>query len=226
MLRPELQHTLLATVLSVVGWMPASPSVAVDWQIARVRVNGVTLDLRSGDVAVDQPALAAAVAARWRGAEGKPAAAVSRSTLTDGRVVFGRQRGHLHQTIMLHSHAPGRTRVLVAVNDLREAAVTPARPPIRLPAGQRLMQVIEHGDGGVAPRTFVIASADPPRNALSGWRRALTAAGWSLRSVDPAGAGPPAWLLWADRGSGHIDAVFSPAPDGARIVLQVSGDVR
>jgi hypothetical protein len=30
--------------------------------------------------------------------------------------------------------------------------------------------------------------------------------------------------LWADRGHERIDAAFSPGLDGARIVLQVSGD--
>jgi hypothetical protein len=225
MLRTGRGHALVSVALSVIGWMPAPMAVAADWQVARVRVNGVPLEMRSGDFALAQSVLVAAVAARWQGADGKPPdPAVSRSTLADGEVVLGRQRGHLHETVTFRPHGPGRTRVLVAVNDLGAAASTPARPPVRLPAGQRLLQVVEHGTGRVAPRTFTIASGSGPKIALSQWRRALTAAGWSLRSVGPARGGPRDWLLWADRGHERIDAAFIHARDGARIVLQVSGD--
>lgn len=225
MLRPRRDHALLSMALSVIGWMPVPTAIAVDWQIARVRVNGVPLELRSRVVAIAQPALVAAVAARWQGVDGKPSdAAFSRSTFADGKVVLGRQRGRLHETVTLRSHGPGRTRVLVVVNDLGAPAMTPARPPVRLPAGQRLLQVVEHGSGRVAPRTFTIGSAADPRIALAQWRRALAAAGWSLRSVGPAGEGPRAWSLWADRGNQRIEAAFMHGRDGARIVLQVSGD--
>lgn len=225
MLRPVREPALLSVALSVIGWMPAPTAAAVDWQVARVRVNGVRLELRSGDLAIAQSALVAAIAARWQGADGKPPdTAVSRSTLADGQVVFGRQRGHLHETVTLRPSGSGRTRVLVAVNDLGAAATTPARPPVQLPAGQRLLQVVEHGDGRVAPRTFTISSGDGPQVALSQWRSALTAAGWSLRSAGPADGGPRAWLLWADRGHERLDAAFIHARDGARVVLQVSGD--
>lgn len=226
MLRQARRPKLSTIALSMAGGMAAAPSVAVEWQVARMRVDGVPLEVRAGDIPVAQPLLAAAVAARWQAAGGKAAVAVSRSELADGRVVLGRQRGRMHQTITLSPQGAGRTRVLVAVNDLGASTVKPARPPVRLPVGQRLMRVVEHGDGGLAPRTFVIASGHAPQLALSQWHRALTAAGWRPRSLGPIGAGPRASLLWADRGRGRIDAVFSPAPDGARIVLQVSGDAR
>jgi hypothetical protein len=225
MLRQGREHALLSVALSVIGWMPVPTAVAVDWQVARVRVNGVPLELRSGDLAIAQSALVTAIAARWQGADGKPPdTAVSQSTLADGQVVFGRQRGRLHETVTLRPYGSGRTRVVVAVSDLGAAATTPARPPVRLPAGHRLLQVVEHGDGRVGPRTFTIASGNAPQTTLAQWRRALTAAGWGLRSVGPAGAGPRAWLLWADRGHERLDAAFLHTRDGARIVLQVSGD--
>lgn len=225
MLRPEREHALLFMALSVVGWMPVPASAAGSWQVARVRVNGVPLELRSGEFAVPRAALETAIAVRWQGAGGgPPEAAISRSTMSDGQVVLGRQRGRLHETVTLRPIGPARTRVLVAANDLGAAPVTPARPPVRLPAGQRLLQVVEHGDGRAAPRTFTFASEDGPQVALLQWRRALTAAGWSLRSAGAAGAGPRTWSLWADRGRQRIDAAFSHGIDGARIVLQVSGD--
>jgi len=225
MLRPERERALLVLALTAIGCMPAPPSFAVEWQVARVRVNGVRLELRSGEFAVAQTALVTAVAMRWQVAAGGPTHPVmSRSEVSAGHTVFGRQRGRLHETVTLRATGPGSTQVLVAVNDLGAAMHRPARLPIRLPTGQRLLQVVEHGDGRAAARTFTLESTKEPQVALSQWRRALTAAGWSLRSVDPASAGSRAWLLWADRGHERIDAAFSPGVDGARIVLQVSGD--
>lgn len=225
MLRPERERVLLVVALTAIGWMPAPPSSAAEWQVARVRVNGVPLELRSGEFAVAQPALVAAVATRWQlGADGSMHPVTSRSDLSAGHTLFGRQRGRLHETVTLRATGPRTTQVLVAVNDLGAANRRPARLPVRLPAGQRILQVVEHGVGRAAPRTFTLESDKDPLVALSQWRWALTAAGWSLRSADPAGAGTRAWLLWADRGNERIDAAFSPDLDGARIVLQVSGD--
>ena len=227
MLRPERERALLVVALTAVGWMPAAPSFAVEWQVARVRVNGVPLELRSGEFAVAQPALVTAVATRWQvpvPADGSTHPAMSRSDLSAGHTVLGRQRGRLHETVTLRATGPGSTQVLVAVNDLGATIRRPAQLPVRLPAGQRILQVVEHGFGRAAPRTFTLESDKDPQVALSQWRWALTAAGWSLRSADPAGAGSRAWLLWADRGHERIDAAFSAGLDGARIVLQVSGD--
>jgi hypothetical protein len=227
MLRAERERSLLVVALTAVGWMPAAPSFAVEWQVARVRVNGVPLELRSGEFAVAQPALATAVATRWQvPSDGSTRLAMSRSDLSAGHTVFGRQRGRLHETVTLRATGPGSTQVLVTVNDLGATIRRPARLPVRLPAGQRILQVVEHGFGRAAPRTFTLESDKDPQVALSQWRWALTAAGWSLRSADPAGAGSRAWLLWADRGHERIDAAFSRGPDGARIVLQVSGDAQ
>lgn len=225
MLKPEREHALLVVALTAIGWMPAPPALAVEWQVARVRVNGVPLELRSGEFAVAQPALVTAVATRWQvPADGSTQPAMLRSDLSAGHTVFGRQRGRLHETVTLRATGPRSTQVLVAVNDLGATIRRPARLPVRLPAGQRILQVVEHGVGRAAPRTFTLESDKAPQVALSQWRWALAGAGWSLRSADPAGAGSHAWLLWADRGHERIDAAFSQGPDGARIVLQVSGD--
>lgn len=225
MLRPGSERSLLAMALSLVGWMPAPPSAAVDWQVARVRVNGIPLELRYGEFAVAQPALATALASRWQAMHSaSPRDLLSQSDVAVGHTVLGRQRGPMHETVTLRASAPDRTRVLVAVRDLGATPGAPARLPIALPAGQRVLQVVEHGVGRAAPRTFTLDSTKEPQIALTQWRRALAAAGWSLRSAEPAGAAPRAWALWADRGHERIDAAFSPGPDGARIVMQVSGD--
>lgn len=225
MLRSEPERALLLIAVSLVGWMPVPSSAALEWQVTRVRVNGVPLELRSRELAISHPTLVAAVAARWQGkGRSEPNAAVAHVAVAATHTVLGRQRGPLHETVTLRASGPGRTRVLVAVADLGSVPRTPARLPAGVPAGQRLLQVVEHGDGRSAPRTFTLESPKEPQVALSQWRRSLTAAGWSLRSAEPTGVGPRAWLLWADRGHERIDATFAAGPDGARIVLQVSGD--
>ena len=225
MLRSEPERALLLIAVSLVGGMPVPSSAALEWQVTRVRVNGVPLELRSRELAIPHPTLVAAVAARWQGkGRSGPNAAVAHVAVAATHTVLGRQRGPLHETVTLRASGPGRTRVLVAVTDLGAVPRTPARLPAGVPAGQRLLQVVEHGDGRSAPRTFTLESPKEPQVALSQWRRSLTAAGWSLRSAEPTGVGPRAWLLWADRGHERIDATFAAGPDGARIVLQVSGD--
>ena len=225
MLRSEPERALLLIAVSLVGWMPVPSSAALEWQVTRVRVNGVPLELRSRELAIPHPTLVAAVAARWQGkGRSGPNAAVAHVAVAATHTVLGRQRGPLHETVTLRATGPGRTQVLVAVTDLGAVPRTPMRLPAGLPVGQRLLQVVEHGDGRSAPRTFTLESPKDPQVALSQWRRSLTAAGWSLRSAEPTGVGPRAWLLWADRGHERIDATFAAGPDGARIVLQVSGD--
>lgn len=208
--------------LTLVGWTPSLSAEAGEWQVSRVRVNGVALELRHGEVGVGRPALAAALVAQWRSAGDATPTALAVGT----RVVIGRQRGRLHETVMLRDTGHGRTHVLVAVTDLGVGVSRPPRPPLGLPIGQRVLQVVEHGGGRHAARTFTLRSDEEPPVASGRWRRALAAAGWSPRVTAPDARGPRRWVLWAERGNERLEAVFIARDDGARIVLQVTGDAR
>lgn len=225
MLSPEREQVLLFVAMSIVGIAPAVPCVAADWQVVSVRVNGVPLEMRIAELPVAPGRLATALTTKWRTTgDALSPVEVTRNTIGGGRIVIGRQRGRLHETVTLSEIARGRTRVLVAVNDLGARTVANLRLPAALPAGQRVLQVIEHGAGPHSTRTLILASDKLPEVALTQWRRALTSAGWSARTVPPAAGGVRGWLLAADRGRERIDAVFSVGDDGARIVLEVSGD--
>lgn len=210
----------LLMALTVVGWTPAATSFAGEWQVARVRVNGVPLELRRRDFMVPPSALVGAVLSRW------DASGVSAplSSIVGGRTVIGRQRGRLHETVSLTPVGPGRTSVLVSVSDLGARPATTARLPAGLPVGQRVLQLIETGRGHGSERTFTLASDRDPGVALVQWRRALAAAGWSPRVAATGSAAGGGWALWADRGRERLEAASVKAPEGARIVLVVTGD--
>lgn len=225
MLRPDREPVLLFVALTLVGGLSASAAASGGWQVTRLRVNGVPLEVRTGEFDIARPRLTAALTTRWATAgtpilhNGGPSIGVGAS-----RTVLGRQRGRLHETVTLSDAGVGRTRVLVAVSDLGVQPGASVRLPVGLPGGQRVLQVIEHGDARSAPRTFTLESTKEPQVAVSQWRRSLAAAGWSLRTVEPKAPGVQGWLLWADRGRERLDAVFSAGEDGTRIVVQVSGD--
>jgi hypothetical protein len=209
---------VLFMALSMAGWASATGAAAGGWQFTSVRVNGVPLELRRGELAATPSEISTAVLARWS-ARGT---AVPQVAAIHGRIVIGRQRGRLHETVSLGLAGPGRTSVLVAVSDLGARLPPPARLPAGLPAGQRVLQVIETVGGRVTERAFTLESGRDPSVALAQWRRALAASGWSPR-VAATGAGG-GLVLWADRGRERLDAVFVAAPEGARIVIQVTGD--
>lgn len=220
MLKTDRETMLLFVALSLAA-SPLAPALAAPvWHSASVRVNGVPLKLRGGEFQVARAELAAALLARWQAAG--PAA--PQSVSAGPRTIVGRQRGRLHETVTLRDAGAGRTQVLVVVSDLGARASRPPRLPAGLPTGQRVLQVVEHGVVRGAPRTFVLDSPKTPEVALRQWRRSLAETGWSHRVAAPPGVGPRRWSLAADRGRERLDAVFSPSEDGARIVLQVTGD--
>lgn len=213
--------TVFATAAALVLACTASPAVIGGvWHVERVRVNGVPLALRSGELRGSPSTLAPALLAHWQA----PGVGTPQVSVLGSRTVIGRQRGRLHETVTLRQAGPGRTDVLIAVADLGAPARQLPRPPIALPVGQSSLLIVEQGDGRDAVRTFSFVSDRSPTAALSQWRRSLVAAGWRPYTTPSMGVGPEAQVLWADRGRERIDAVFSAGAPGARIVVKVYRD--
>lgn len=219
MLRAEREPVLLFLAMSVVGLAPPLARATDPWTIARVRVNGVPLELRDREIPAARADLAAALLVRWQASGAAAPLAMQR----EGQTLIGRQRGSLHETITLSDAGRGRTHVLVAVRDLAVPVSTAPRLPLALPVGQRVLQVIEQGSGAGQTRTYILGSTRDASVALSQLQRALGTAGWSSRVARPGGGAGTASALWAERGLERLDAVISAESDGARIVLQVSG---
>jgi hypothetical protein len=186
---------------------------------ARVRVNGVTLSLRS--LRVEGPAgpLADALAAEW----GRPSRLPgSVAPLHDeARWVFGRQRGPFHETLTLRpAGGAHEASVLIAVQDLRLRPGRLPAPPLELPASFRLVNAVEWPDDPDAAATFTIESALPPSLATTQIRRIAERAGWRTLAA-PLPVGPArgdAW--WAERRQREIAVVALPAGRGSRVTLQ------
>lgn len=213
----------LQSVALVAASVSSSPSTATGaWRAEEIRVDGVPLSIRSVELEVARPRIAAGLLARWEA----PGPAAPIVTAGEGRTVIGRQRGALHEAVSLTDAGAGRTRVVVTVRDLRIPVASPARPPPGLPGGMRMLRVVEHHGRGVASRTFSFDLRGPPARALQGWRRSMGLSGWKLRVTTPVAGDRHVALLWAVRGNERLEAVFSRTPEGTRVVMQVAPDGR
>lgn len=181
-----------------------------------VRVNGVTLALRSQLLEGEPDQLAARLAQRW----GEPLEAPTHADSQGGRVRhrLGRQRGSFHETLSLSAGPRAGTSIaLIAVQDLRRAPAQPAPPPFALPQGLRIVSVVEFGAGAAgAPRSYALDSGEPPAAALATVVAAAGKAGWEpLARPTPAAA-------WIRRGADELTAIAVRSGARTRVVLLLS----
>ena len=181
-----------------------------------VRVNGVTLALRSQLLQGEPDLLAARLAQRW----GEPLDVPRDSAGSEGGPVrhrLGRQRGNFHETLSL-SAGPrtGTSIALIAVQDLRRAPSPPAPAPFVLPQGMRVISVVEFGAAVVAPRSYALDSAEPPSEALAAVVSAAGVAGWQ-----PI-ARPGSAAAWVRRGAEELTAIAVRSGARTRVVLLVT----
>lgn len=200
-----------ATIAGAPGAAAAAP--------ARVRVNGVTLSLRS--LRVDGPAgpLADALAADW----GRPSRldSAAASPLGEARWVFGRQRGPFHETLTLRADDAGQQgSVLIAVQDLRLPPGPLPALPLDLPTSFRLVNAVEWPDDPDAAATFTIESSLPPALAAAQIRRIAEREGWRTLGAAPPSAGPARGGAWLGaRLQREVAVVALPAGRGSRVTL-------
>jgi hypothetical protein len=187
---------------------------------ARVRVNGVTLSLRSLRVEGAAGPLADALAEDWGRPFRLPGSAAPLGE--QARWVFGRQRGPFHETLTLRpAGGTHEASVLIAVQDLRLRPGPLPAPPLDLPASFQLVNAVEWPDDPDAVATFTLESSLPPALAATQIRRIAERSGWRtlaapLPSVAPARGG--AW--WGERRQREIAVVALPAGRGSRVTLQ------
>jgi hypothetical protein len=183
----------------------------------QVRVNGVRFELRSLVLEGEPESLARRLDGTWGDRQALPSPSSSRA-------ILGRQRGPFHETLTL-SAGPrrGSSRVVVAVQDLRDAPQAPPAVPLPLPTASRVLNVVQFGEPGRAAAAFTVRAPGAPEAALQGFWRAAAARGWQ-RVASPASADRPGAAFWARRGNQALTVVALPAGAGARVVLLVAED--
>ncbi|MFO1427980.1 MAG: hypothetical protein U1F11_13610 [Steroidobacteraceae bacterium] len=194
-------------------WKPALVGLLGFQSTARpevVRVDGVRLEVRSVEFRASPPETLARLRESW----GEP------QILRDGehgaapvRYVFGRQDGPRHLTLTLAERERGRLGGVLAVQDLSLPTRAPAVPPLRMPNGMHLVNVVEYAGRSPAPVTFTIDSRPGPAAALQALVRSAQQAGWSAAAVLHG-------VFTAQRDGDQLTALALVAPRGARVMLQ------
>ena len=201
---------LLASSVAV-GTAHAAPPV-------EVRVNGVPFALQLRVIDGDPAVLAQRLEGRWGerlGASGGQQATPAAST----RQLLGRQRGPFHETLtLLAGPRAGSSYALVAVQDLRRRPAALPRPPLPLPTGARLLNVVQFGDASGASALFSAHCEDAPPRVLERLAEAARAGGWQLVARLPSRREAGA-AFWARLGARELNVVVTPAGSGARLQI-------
>ena len=178
-----------------------------------VIVNGIRIEVRTTQIVVPLIQAIAVLQPSW----GAP-----RARLRGDRVVFGRQRGALHETLTLRpASIPGHLLVLHASQDLRQKARVLPEPPVNLRAGLRVVNAVQHGDSRTAPTTFTLRSALSTAAVLQALRAEAENSGWQTVTAPTMRAGNGA--SWAERSGWLLTVVAQPiAAGGALVVLHVA----
>jgi hypothetical protein len=224
MLSPERRgaaRAWLATAIIAAGAaFPAEP--------ARVRVNGVPFALQMRVLAGEPAALAQRLDGRWGQRLASPGAKVaddSRQPSTPAsRQVLGRQRGPFHETLtLLPGPRAGTSYAVVAVQDLRRRPASLPSAPLPLPAGARILNVVQFGDAPGASALFSAGTVEAPPRVIARLVQAARAHGWQVAGIAPP-AGVAGAAFWARQGTRELSVVATPAGAGARLqLLQVAG---
>lgn len=214
MLMPRTMDAwLLGTILALCSLAkPVSAASAIE----RVVVNGVPLRLHSSTEIGEPEVVAEALAQRW--AQSGPAPLTVR--LRDGRIIIGRQRHALHETVSLQrGRHPGSTRLDYAIRDLREPIDSWNGLPFVPPADWQSVSLVRHGRSRAAPLTGLFRSQRSVELAVRQLSEALLRAGWSA----PPRVGAERGVITSVRGSRRLEAAIAASESGSRIVIQVGG---
>jgi hypothetical protein len=183
-----------------------------------VRVNGVSIAIQHRVLDGEPGSLAARLQGRWGERPAVVAAAAASASASASRLRLGRQRGPFHETLTLsRGPRPGTSAVLIAVQDLRRPPAPPRLPPLTLPPGLKVVNVVEFGASRTSPAAFTLDSRAAPAPALAALGAAARRGAWVLAPA-PRGA-QPRHAAWARRAGEELAMVAIQRGAGTRITL-------
>ena len=129
------RSTFGALMTAALVVLPLPPLVAADWVAMRVRVNGIELAVRRAELEASRDAVARDVIALWTSQGSMQPTLVE---LPD-RLVIGRQRGVIHETVSLRSLASSqRISIEYAAQDISATRRPRASLPFVAPTGTQI----------------------------------------------------------------------------------------
>jgi len=183
-----------------------------------VRVNGLTMQVRTALVDTPAESLADAILAAWRDAGNSGL----RFQSGEGRTVLGRQRGPVHETVtLLPTDDPRATTVVHAANDSRQTPSTSATPPFALPRGMQISRTIEQMDGTKPVLTFYLESELQLQETMERLRAAILDARWILTSR--VNGIENSAMLTAARAKQEMLVLVSNRKGSTRVTLEITG---
>lgn len=222
MLKRPLPITVFAAMslqaVAAVAGAQGLPSMLTQQTPLTVRVNGLTMQVRTALVDTPAESLAEAILKAWRDAGN----AGLRFEPDEERTVLGRQRGPVHETVtLLPTDDPRSTTVVHAANDSRQTPSTSPTPPFQLPRGLKVLQTVEELQGAMPSTTFIIESELQPAETIERLRIALLEARWILTSR--VNGIERSVMLTAARAKQELIVVASSRKGSTRVTLEITG---
>ena len=194
------------------------PATLAQQEPMTVRVNGLTLQVRTARVDLPPESLADAILEAWRDAGN----AGLRFDPDADRTVLGRQSGTVHETVTLLPAAdPGATTVVHAENDSRQTPSTVPTPPFQLPRGLKVTRTVEDVSGSKPVKFFFMSSELRPAETAERLRAAVLNARWILTSRR-SGIERSA-MMTAARAGQEMTIVVADRAGETRVTLEITG---
>ena len=224
MLTPR-RSTLGVVVVSALVVSPLPPLVAAEWVAMQLRVNGIDIAVRRAELDASpdtsRDAVARQVLTLWT------SQGAMRPTLVElpDRIVIGRQRGVIHETVAVRSVANSqRIAIEYAAQDISATRRARTALPFVAPPGTQILQTVEFLDDPRGAREYVLHLRRTPGIAVHSLGAAMRASGWSIaRRTISDRSGERAAMLFAERSSEQAELIARAEDDGVRIVLRVGG---
>lgn len=178
---------LLATCVPL---LPGTDVTSTEVASAPVAVGLVIDGLRTDVRALRSPWTVAELTARYAAAwcEGQGVRVDRRSA--GSWSIVSRQLGARHEIVQLRAASGGGSEGYASLTDLARARAA-AAPPLRLPAGTRVLRTVEAEDAGMLARDFVVLAATADVDLRRRLDLAARASGWradEVRLADPTRA--------------------------------------
>ncbi|MBS0388798.1 MAG: hypothetical protein JSR15_09985 [Proteobacteria bacterium] len=186
------------------------PQIVAAGTIQLLRING--LDVHSRALASGLPPDEACnvLERAWRDSEA--ATSPTRCSRTGPWLLITHRAGPALQTVQLQAHGPGSTGFLSELDPLAVPGA-PARPQLPLPAGTRVLNVVQSIEAGDVVSQFTLRLPWSPAMAMQRLRSAARERGWTV--AESAGGS----LIEFQRGAIAARVMAGRALPGTSVVL-------
>lgn len=181
-----------------------------------VRVNGMPLQVVERIVRESPSEVVGALRAAWASTDAREPGGEMRQQRLGAHELLSRQRGTLHETVLVAPLAGRRgSRIVHSILDLAAKPGPLPKAPMAWPRNARLLSVVEPAArGSRAPVEFLLLSLEAPAVVAVVWSEAVRASGWSSSRTGGGGCRE------ARRGNQSLHWCLRGTAAGTTVVLQ------